>query len=123
MTSPIRWLSEYLSAGPKGNSDVYLVYSVCRVSLVHLVSQVQPNKPDRPGQPDRPDTGGGFQHMMVDINNNCVYHFPLDFTLRGNLNRICLAMLARTLRFGRTNTWEPIMMPPHVPINKGGCHE
>ena len=88
-----------------------------------LVRFNQTNQTDPVNQPDRPDTGGGFQHMMVDINNACVYHFPFDFTLQGNLNRFCMAVLARTLRFSRTITWEPIMMPPHVPINKGGCHE
>ncbi len=62
--------------------------------------------------------------MMVDINKNCVYHVPLDFTLRGNLNPFLHGNAGMHIAFPvGANTCEPIMMPPHVPINKGGCHE
>ena len=58
------------------------------VALVHLVILVQPNKRDKPNKPHQPacfcalltttsGAGGGFRHMMVDINHAYVRHLPI----------------------------------------------
>jgi hypothetical protein len=96
-------VKEYLSAGLKGNSDplgltagqvnrVYLVY------LVHLVDLVRPeSQTDQTDQINQmnhailPTTvsvaGGGFQHMVVNIDHAYLRHFTsrLLFAVKSEL--------------------------------------
>jgi hypothetical protein len=84
------------------------------VGLDYLVELEQPEQPNEPNKPTQPSShfGGGFQHMMVDINKSSVYHVQQSSSLRGNLSRFCMALLARTLRPIGIHMCESILMPP-----------
>jgi hypothetical protein len=76
------------------------------VCLVYLVSLVQPNKQNKPNKPEQPasrtttsDAGGGFQHMLVDINHAYVRHLPIRLHFAGKSRPFPMTMLARALRF------------------------
>ncbi len=82
---------------------VDLVHLVC---FVHLVSLVQPNKRDKPNKPEQPAgfarhdlwRGGGFQHMLVDINHAYARHLPIRLHFSGKSRPFPMTMLARALR-------------------------